>query len=399
MKDFLIARQEIFNRNLEISAYEILFRGKDFDLSQDNQASKATHQVITDTILEIGINRLVGSHKAFINFTTGNILDKTPLALPKDRIVIEILENTVIDKKIIENLQELSASGYTIALDDFIFLPEWEPLVKLADIIKLDVLAMDTHELNLTIDRLSSYKAELLAEKIETRQQFEMLRDRGCHYFQGFFLSKPNIVEGKRLGIGQTALIKLLAAINKPDMVFDEVSRIISQDATLSFKLLHYINSAFFAIPNKISSIKQAISYLGMIEIKRWTNIIALSSLSNKPKAIIQTTLIRGKMCELIAQYLGKDTEMFFLMGMFSNLDNLMDIPIEEALAQLPLNREVSQAILNHEGFGGEVLLYVKSYEQGLPHLHTFQNLEAHIINSAFLDSITWAQSTLDNLS
>lgn len=165
MTDFLIGRQQILDRQLNTFAYEILFRGTDFDLNLKDGAANATKQVISDTLLEIGLNDLVGPHKAFINFTTQNILDKVPLHLPKDRIVVEVLESVAVDAEIVANLRELSQLGYTLALDDFVLAPEWLPLLEFADIIKIDVMA-DTLEATRTlIDQLRPYNLTLLAEK------------------------------------------------------------------------------------------------------------------------------------------------------------------------------------------------------------------------------------------
>lgn len=399
MTNFLIGRQQIFDRQLDIYAYEILFRGRDFDLNESHQASQATRQVITDTILELGINRLVDSHKAFINFTRQNILDKVPLHLPKDRIVIEVLENVTIDQGIIGNLKELKMLGYTIALDDFVFTEDWRPLVELADIVKLDILQMPMQQTRQLVERLKPYRVNLLAEKVETRQQFECLLDWGCEYFQGFFLSKPNIVEGRRIGVNQAAAIHLLSVINKPNVEFSELTRVISQDVSLSFKLLHYINSAFFALPRKIESIKHAVTFLGLNEIKRWSNILTLASLSDKPKALMQTALIRGKMCERMALMLEQDPEHYFLIGMLSCLDSILDIPMQYALNQLPLTLDVADAILHKRGIAGEILTYVLSYEYWPPKALTFKNLDPKHITAAYLESINWTQDVLGNMN
>ena len=398
MTNILIGRQQIFDKNLDIYAYEILFRGQDYDLSESSQASQATNQVITDTILELGINRLVDNHKAFINFTHQNILEKVPLHLPKDRIVIEVLENVRIDLKIINNLRELSALGYLIALDDFVFTEDWRPLVEFADIVKLDVLQMDMNETREMIEKLKPYGVKLLAEKVESQAQFQGLLELGCEYFQGFFLSKPNVVEGRRIGVNQAAAIRLLSAINKPNIEIAELTQVISQDVSLSFKLLHYINSAFFGLPRKIESIRHAITYLGLNEIKRWSNILTLASLSSKPMALMQTALIRGKMCERMALLLKQEPEHYFLIGMLSCADSILDIPMESALSQLPLTSDVSDAILHRKGTPGEILSYVLDYEYWPPGSVSFKNLDAEMINNAFLDSINWTQEVLGNI-
>jgi c-di-GMP phosphodiesterase len=398
MADFLIGRQQILDQKLNIYAYELLFRGQDFDLKNKSEATQATNQVITDSVLELGLNNLVGSHKAFINFTSQNILEKTPLSLPKERVVIEVLENVAVDLRIIGNLREFSQQGYMIALDDFVFSEEWKPLIEFADIIKLDVLEMGEARTRDAINHLKNYDIKLLAEKVETHEEFQYLNELGCDYFQGFFFNKPNIVPGRRLGVNQTAAIRLLTIINDPDVEIEKLAKTISLDAGLSYKLLHYINSAFFTLPSKIETIHHAITYLGLREVRRWSNILTLASLSTKSQAILQTSLIRGNMCEQLAKLVGEKADHYFLVGILSSLDSILDIPIEEALEQLPLSNIVKKAILNKEGLAGEVLECVINYEQwNLPGMH-YKDVDQKLISEAYFKSINWAKEVLNNL-
>lgn len=398
MADFIIGRQQIFDRKLAIYAYELLFRGNNFDLNDKNEATQATNQIITDSILELGLNNLVGPHKAFINFTTQNILEKTPLNLPKDRIVIEVLENVAIDLRIINNLREFSQQGYTIALDDFVFSDEWKPLIEFANIIKLDIMEMGEAKTRTVIKQLKPYPVQLLAEKVETHEEYQYLLELGCDYFQGFFFNKPNTVTGKRLGVNQTAAIRLLTIINDPNVELDKLAKTISQDVGLSYKLLHYINSAFFALPGKIESIHRAISYLGLREVKRWSNILTLASLSSKPEAALQNALIRGKMCEQLGKLIGENAEHFFLVGILSALDSILDIPLDEVLQQLPLAEDVTVSILNKQGLSGEALECVINYEHWNLSKMTFKNLDQKLIGEAYIESINWAKDVLSNL-
>jgi EAL and modified HD-GYP domain-containing signal transduction protein len=398
MADIIIGRQQIFDHKLNIYAYEILFRGNDFDLTQKDGATKATNQVITDTILELGLNNIVGSAKAFINFTTQNILDKTPLHLPKDRIVIEVLESVEVDSKIVANLKELSVLGYLIALDDFVFSEEWTPLVEFADIIKLDIMEMGESKTRELIKRLKPYNVKLLAEKVETPDEYKYLLELGCDYFQGFFFNKPNIVSGKRISVNQASAIQLLNTINGPEFEFEDLAKIVSKDVGLSYKLLHYINSAFFALPNKVSSINHAIAFLGLKEIKRWINILTLASLSNKPEAIMQNALIRGKMCEELAGLTGNKSDIFFLIGILSNLDSLLDMPLDEALSQLPLADDIVSAILHKEGLGGEALKCVLSYEHWEISLISFRDVDQSVIGDIYIRSINWVKDVMGNI-
>ena len=398
MADFIIGRQQILDQKLAIFAYELLFRGNDFDLDDKNEASQATNQIITDSILEIGLNKLVGQHKAFINFTTLNILEKTPLNLPKDRIVIEVLENVAIDLRIINNLREFSQQGYTIALDDFVFSEEWKPLIEIADIIKLDIMEMGEVKIRDVIQQLKPYHVKLLAEKVETHEEFQFLRELGFDYFQGFFFNKPISVSGKRIGVNQTAAIKLLNIINNPDVEFDELTKTISQDVGLSYKLLHYINSAFFALPSRIESIHHAITYLGLKEVKRWSNILTLASLSNKSIATLQNALIRGKMCEHLGMLIGGKGDHFFLIGILSSLDSILDINLEEALQQLPIAADDVSAILDKQGTTGEALECVINYEHWNISDMRFANLDPALIGEAYIASINWAKDVLSHM-
>jgi EAL and modified HD-GYP domain-containing signal transduction protein len=399
MADFIIGRQQIFDQKLNIYAYELLFRGNDFDLNHASEAAKATNQIITDTILELGLNAIVGSHKAFINFTTQNLLEKTPLHLPKERIVIEVLESVEINSQIVSNLKELSDLGYTIALDDFVFSEEWTPLVKFADIIKLDIMEMGEAKTRQLIAQLKPYGVKLLAEKVETHEEYQYLLDLGCDYFQGFFFNKPNTVSGKRMGVNQTAAIRLMATINNPEVEFDELVKLISQDVSLSYKLLHYINSAFFAVPSKVQSIQQAITYLGLNELKRWTNILNMAALSSdKPAAVLQNSLIRGKMCEELALLSGAKADNFFLIGILSCLDSLLDTPLEEALSQLPLSADIPDSILNRTGLAGEALTCTINYEQWNVSDLSFGQVDSALIGEAYLRSINWAKDVMNSI-
>jgi c-di-GMP phosphodiesterase len=395
MSEILIGRQQILDSDQNIFAYEILFRGNDFDLTHKDGATSATNQVITDTLVEIGLNTIVGSAKAFINFTTQNLLERTPLHLPKDRIVIEVLESVTIDLRTISALKEFSGQGYTIALDDFVLNPEWLPLLEFADIIKLDVMAMPLSATLELIEKIKPYNLTLLAEKVETEEEFIALKQAGCTLFQGFFFSKPNVIAGKRLGINQSAALQLLTTVNKTDVGYKELSDIISQDVNLSFKLLHYINSAFFALPNKIESINHAVTYLGLAEIKRWVNILTLTSLSSRPNSSIQQFLVRGKMCELLAGQFAVDPGHMFLIGMFSSLDSLLGMPIENVLQQLPLADDFASAIVNREGIAGKILAYVIAYERWEVSSQDLSQLQPKDIGTIYIQSIEWTNKVL----
>ncbi|MFI3137749.1 MAG: HDOD domain-containing protein [Methylococcaceae bacterium] len=399
MADIIIGRQQILDHKLNTYAYELLFRGSDFDIADPANGTQATNQIITDTLLEVGLNNIVGHHKAFINFTTQNILEKTPLHLPKDRIVIEILEDIHIDSRIIDNVREFSKHGYTIALDDFIFSDAWQPLVEIADIIKIDIMANTMSEVKMLIEKLKPFNVKVLAEKVETHAEFLELQKLGCDFFQGFFFSKPNLVEGKRIGVNQLAAIKLLTTINKEDVDFKEITAVISRDVGLSYKLLHYINSSSFGLSREIQSIQHAITCLGLKEVRRWTNIMTLASLSNKPTVILENSLICARMCEQIAVLLHENAEQFFMIGILFHIDSLLDMSLQDAIKELPLESTIVNALLYRQGIAGETLQCVIDFEKWQISGEPFKTISKQQIGAIYLEAIGWADGVLNNIN
>ncbi len=397
INDFIIGRQQICTDEKDIFAYEILFRGNQYDLSAPEQAAYATNQVITDAVLEIGLNQIVGPHKAFINFTEQNLLENTPLNLPQDRIVIEVLESVQPSELVFDRIRELSRAGFTIALDDFVFDEAWLPVLRYVHIIKLDVHTYGLAHAYFLINELKNYNLLFLAEKVQSDDEFALLKSWGCKLFQGFLFSKPHVLEGRRQEISQASLLRLLAAVNQADVSTDELGQIIIRDLNLSYKLLYYINSAFFDFPCEISSIPQAIRLLGVHELKRWINIVMLSASSQKPRLALQTALIRARMCELMAIELEKDSDCYFLIGMLSFAEYLLGMSMLEAVERLPLSAEIREAVLYKHGAAGEVLAYAANYQpwrQPAP----FCGIAAERLSSLYLESILWTGAILNNL-
>lgn len=398
MSDIIIGRQQILDRELKTYAYELLFRGTDFDIADPANGTQATNQIITDALLEVGLNNVVGHHKAFINFTTQNILEKTPLHLPKDRIVIEILEDLQINAQVIDAVREFSKKGYMIALDDFVFSKEWQPLVEVADIIKIDVMANSMVEIKALIAKLKPFNVKILAEKVETHEEFLELQALGCHFFQGYFFSKPHLVEGKRIGVNQLAAIKLLTTLNKSDVDFNEITSIISHDVGLSYKLLHYINASFFGLPREIQSIQHAITCLGLKEVRRWTSIVTLASLSDKPTVILENSLICARMCEQMGILLGENAEQFFMIGLLYHIDSLLDMALPDALKQLPLEAAILNALLFKQGIAGETLQCVLEFEQWQISGDPFKGITKQQIGAIYLEAINWTEDVIHNI-
>lgn len=401
MQEFLIGRQQILDRDQNVFAYELLFRDSDGRAPQQTEATEASNQVIVNSILEAGLDHVVGPHRAFINFTRDNLLSGTALLLPKDKVVIEVLETVAIDDALVESVHKLAREGYLIALDDFVFSEAWLPLIRAANIIKLDVQSESMDTCRSYITKFRKLPIKFLAEKVETQEQFMDCHAMGCAYFQGYYFSKPKIVQGKRMGASQHALLRLLVEINRPDIDVDALAKIISTDAGLSYKLLRYINtSALFRLPKKVESINRAVFYLGLNETRRWANLMALAGFPDTPAEIIMLALARAKMCELLAVAAKlRNGDQYFLAGMMSMLDKMMGVELAEALKDLPLSEEVLAALLRREGNLGAGLTCANQFELWQLDDAKFQNLAIGEIGQAYMSGVVWANDIIAELA
>lgn len=392
MLNAFLARQPIYDRKLEVFGYELLFRSGESGHADFTDADQATSQVILNAFMEIGLEDIVGDKLAFINLTHAFIVGHYALPFPPSRGCLEILENVTVDAAVIEAVRHLSGQGYTIALDDFVYHEALRPLVQLADIIKIDVLALDRAELKRHVALLRKLGTKLLAEKVETQEDFAYCNELGFDYFQGYFFCKPKIISGSRMPANRLTALRLLAGLQNPDIRVNELEALVSQDVAMSYKLLRCINSAFYSLPRKVESIRQAIIILGSQWLKTWVSLMVLANIDDKPRELMVTAMVRAKMCELLAAGAQqKGTERFFIAGLFSVLDALMDRPLEELLKMLPLSEEVSAALLDHQGAIGNTLRCVLAYDRGQWDEVNCPAMNTTEVTQAYLDAIAWA--------
>jgi len=388
----LIGRQPILDRHGRVRAYELLFRDETMTLEDGVDGNYATANVIANALTEFEFEDVVGPHQAFINFTADLLQNQTALLLPKDRVVIEILENVQVTKPLVKAAAELAQQGYHLALDDFIFEPQWEPLIIIAGTVKLDVLALSAAELEEHVKRLRRYDVRLLAEKVEDAEQHAWLMDLGFDLFQGYYYAKPNIVSRGRIPQNHVAVVRLLAALNQKSATIADIEKLVSEDVSLSYRLLRYINSAFIALPRKIDSIRRAVVYFGMDMLRHWASLLAMAGVDGKPKVLMENALVRARMCERLADEAGlPDSETFFTVGLFSILDGLLDAPMDTILEPLPLSPAIIDALLHGNGTYGAALRCVKAYETCDWSQVQFESLDREAIGKVYLDSIEWA--------
>ncbi len=398
MSDFFIARQPIYDRKLYVYAYELLYRSSENNYANIVDGDDATSQVLINALMEVGLPELVGQSLAFINLTERYIVEGLPPSLVQDNLVLEVLEDIAPTEAVITGLKKLKAAGHVIVLDDFICDDSKQALVELADIIKFDLFTLPGGTLTDQVKKLRPTGVRLLAEKVETPEEYEYCKALGFDYFQGYFFCKPKIVKGTRTLTSRMAIMQLLTKLQNPELGFSELQTLVAQDVSLSYRILRYINSAHFSIGRKVESIQQAISLLGLNTIKTWVAILAMSSIDDKPYELILTALIRAHMCETLSTDTPISAENAFTVGLFSALDAFIDKPLDEILDTLPFSDTLHHALLDKTGELGQLLSLVLSYERGQWNDLSNTHYDGGTLRTAYLASIRWAGEISDSL-
>lgn len=399
MGDFFVGRQPIFDRQLKVVGYELLYRSFKTNVAIIKDGDYATSEVVMNTFAEIGLQRMVGSQKAFINITRNFFLQGYPILFTPEKVVLEVLEDIATDPEILKSISTITQKGYRIALDDYPFPNGATELLPYTTIVKLDLQTTDRSCLPQAVKFFRKLHIALLAEKVETHQDFYLCKDLGFDYFQGYFLCRPHIVEGHKVSPTRLVVLQLLSRIQDPDVNFNELEVLISQDVNVGYKLLRLVNSAFFGIPTEIKSIRQALAMLGLMQIRGWLSLLLMMSITDKPNELTAIAMIRARMCELLANSQGKaHAETYFLVGLFSVLDALMDMPMNAILESLSLTKDSQEALLYHKGPMGEVLNSVLAYERGDFEQVLMPGFKADDVRSAYIDALDWVRGISESL-
>lgn len=394
-----IARQPILDRQKRAQGYELLFRSGEENRFEGIDGTLATSRVIHNFLLSMGVEEVTGHKTAYINFTRDLLLKGIPELLNPENTVIEILEDIAADEEVLDCCRKLSQKGYSLALDDFAFSENIEVLLPLVQMVKIDIKKTSFPVIKEYQKRLSHYPLKLLAEKVETEEEFKATMDMGFHYFQGFFFSKPQILKRREIKAEKWNKLKLLKAIQKPNLEISELEELISRDVVISYKLLKYINSASIGLKVEVSSIRHASILLGMINLTRWLSLILLGEMGvDKPKELFKISSIRAKFCELLALETGKNDlgPELFIAGMFSLLDAIMDHPLDAILKELSLKEDLVNALLKQTGELKPYLSLTIGYEKGIwPEIQKASDelgIELKRISDCYLKAIQWAE-------
>ncbi|PWI33929.1 histidine kinase [Vibrio albus] len=364
MKYSYVARQPILDRDRKMLGYELLFRDGPKNTFPEIEPERATSILLSEQFFGLDYNT-IGNKIGFVNFPYQSLINQIPTLFPKKKIVVEILEDCAPTEELLDAVKQLNVKGYKMALDDFVPSPEWIPFLPFIHLIKFDIRIVPIHKAVKFINRLKDTKIEFLAEKVETYEEFHQAREAGFHYFQGYFFSKPEILQQKAIDPSFLTVVQLCKAISKSEVDYDEVERIISVDVSLSYKLLRYVNSSS-AISSKISSFHQALAYLGEERLKKFVSLVAIANVQeNKPEFLYVLSILRAKFCELLLSKVQKsaDKSQGFLTGMFSLLDSILDQPLDIIVESIPVDNVIKQALLHHKGILGDILSLYIAYE------------------------------------
>ncbi|WP_404402663.1 HDOD domain-containing protein [Idiomarina seosinensis] len=397
--DFYIARQPILDTEKKLFAYELLFRDGFNNAFPKIDSNEATQRLIENGEFSSGFKSITANYKAFINFTEHAILKGLPELLPKNDIVIELLETVTPSEAVLAAVKQLKSEGYILALDDFEYYSDWDPFLPFIDIIKLDFRALTEKQIRQQMAYRSSFSGVYLAEKIETYEEFHQARELGFGYFQGYFFARPEVLKRKSLPVSHKIYLELLETLSNPDYDPDYVARLVEHDAGISYKLLRFVNSAFFSRRSQINSLKQAVVRLGQAEIRKFLAIIATASLGEqKPNELLRLLMTRAKFCEQLARSnvrYGADPDTAFLIGLLSKLDALMDDDLPYLLNYIAASDVICKALLEKRGpiafFIGTSEALEQAHWEAVTNASTKLKLEERKLMQLYHGAANWA--------
>ncbi|MGQ8365923.1 EAL and HDOD domain-containing protein [Glaciecola sp. 1036] len=406
-----VARQAIYTVEKDVFAYELLFRDGKRNCFPDISPDTATSTMLTDSHLSIGLENITFQKTAFINFHEDTLLYRFPSTLDPLSTVIEIVESVKVTEALIQALEHVRDLGYSLALDDYNFDPKWEPLIPLVKYIKIESsVVSNANDFVLgKIEKLLTAEKVLIAEKVETIDEFVLLEKMGFTLFQGYFLSKPEIVEHKKIEVALSSVIELVGISAKAEFDFDEVNEIFEKDLGLSYKLMRFINNPTLNKRQKINSLGHALKFLGSIELKKFIALLAIANLKgDKPMDLITTSLTRAHFCKRLSELLAfkENPPEGFILGLFSLVDALIDIPMPKVTKSLPFSEQVNTALCqkfqSDESPLSDLLALCIAFERAhwkaIEYLCSKLSIEEAQGFEAYYDAMKWAEDMRKSL-
>ncbi|MEQ8261105.1 MAG: HDOD domain-containing protein [Alcanivorax sp.] len=370
--DVILACRPVYTRNQDVAAFQLLLHGEKPAEGASLSDIEATNTVILGSYTQVFQGGKTRSVPSFLKVTDEVLMAPELPDLPKKQYILEIPQHLMLTSDLVDRLKALARRGYRLAMDGYDPADdELDVLLDIVHIVKIDIRGVDADSLRRTSEKLRAHGVELLADQIADRAQFQRCLELGFDYYQGDFLSTPSPVKGKKIAGNKLLLLQLLTELHSPDASPARLEEIAIKDAGLTYRLLKTVNSAAMGLRREVNSLSDAIALLGLEEIKRWANLFLIDGEMDKPEALTRGMLIRGRMCEVLAELHGQEggersaSVNHFIVGLLSQLDALMDIAMPELMEQVPLSQEVKSALLERRGPLGAVLTEVEAYEAG----------------------------------
>ncbi|KKC98206.1 EAL and HDOD domain-containing protein [Photobacterium halotolerans] len=395
-----LARQPVLDRDKTTIGYELLFRDGPKNCFPDVPPEEATNRLLLNNFFSNGSNDVCSGKLAFVNFPEQSLLKGTPLLFPSHSFVIEVLESCTPSDTLLDTVRDLHQRGYQIALDDFNPSVEWNRFLPFVHIIKFDLQLTPIDKARFFIRRHKDKPIQFLAEKVETYAEFREAKAAGFHLFQGYFFSKPEMMQQKTLSPSALTTLRLYQQICQDVVNFDEAEEIIATDLSLSYKLLRHVNAITSNRAVPISSFKQALIYLGEERLRRFISFVATSHVTrDKPPSLYCLSLQRAHLCELLAADISPklNGNRAFLTGLFSMLDSLLDQPLDVLIPMLPLDISIQDALIHRSGKLGYLLSLVCAYDHAdwdqVDTMCMKLGLESEHVAHRYLESLEWVTS------
>ncbi|MDK2123807.1 EAL and HDOD domain-containing protein [Parachitinimonas caeni] len=400
LNNAFIGRQPILNRQQQIIGYELLFRLDEQALTAEFSSDmQAGTNILVNTLSNMGTDWLVGSKLAFINVASSMLESNFLELLHPQRVVLEIVESVNATPELLARTRELRAQGFGIALDDFAYTPQTAPFLEFANYVKLDIQQLGLDNIKSLSKELRKFPILQVAEKVETKPEFKHCLEAGLDCFQGYYFAHPETLSAKVINPAYANILSLLNMLRNNAEIAD-IENSLKRDVALSFKLLRYINSAGFGLSCEIHSFRHAVTILGYQKLYRWLTLLLVtaSSDSGTPPALMKTAVTRGRLVELLGQHFleGHDRDNLFIVGVFSLLDVMLDMPMDKILETLLLPDSVSEALMHRVGIYGPFLELAEACEDPamaeVPSLCEQLQISPDMLNRAHVSALAWVE-------
>jgi c-di-GMP-related signal transduction protein len=397
MRKFMVGRQPIFDSKLQVRGYELLFRGL---TAARPHGDVMTADVLVHAGLDIGLDKLVGNKLAFVNATRSFLVGDHDVPFSPHQAVIEILEDVPRDADVVAGCRRLAGAGYTLALDDYAWGTDDDPFIELVSIVKLDLLTLTPVQLAAAVNRFSAYGVELVAEKVETYDQLRLCQELGFDLYQGYLLSRPEVIEGQTLSPTMLACMRVLQELCNPGTSAGRIERIVQTDAALSYRFLRAAGAgAARGMYRRLSSVRDAVVWLGERRVQAWALLMLLADAHQGSDEQLNIAMVRARMAELMAMALEpRLADRAFTVGLVSALDLLLQAPLPTIVAGLSLDPELEDALLGHRGALGGVLSDVLAWEVGGRQSELRSGLGLSEVAKCYLHALAWATEVCEVL-